>query len=66
MEVIHLPRPREQRSLQAGGAQSQCTRYQVEGIAGTQHHSHEAEQLELRAALAATDHTNATVRTVAR
>ena len=45
--------------LQAGGAQSQCTRYQVEGIAGTQHHSHEAEQLELRTVLAATDHADA-------
>ena len=45
--------------FQTGGTQCQRTGDKVEGITCTQHHSHKAEQLELRAALAAADHTDA-------
>ena len=45
--------------FQTGGAQRQGPGHQMEGIAGTQNHSHPAKQAELVAALAAADHQDA-------
>ena len=46
-------------AVKAGGAQSQCAGHQMEGITGTQHHSHPAKQLELGGAFAVPDHADA-------
>ena len=46
-------------AVKAGGAQSQCAGHQMEGITGTQHHSHPAKQLELGGAFTVPDHADA-------